>query len=185
MDIELSKEESDFCKGIALIFITLSHLPRVMGGGNALNPLGYFGVAVFLFLSGYGLRKSYDKVGLKGFWGKRIKRIIPPLCIITIAISIICYVLKDKRFNPIDIILGCVGLSNVINPVTWYIGLMWYCYLVYWICMKRRIRSELIIGGSILVLSVLFGNTSVNMWGLNAFSFSAGLYGAEKAKKDV
>ena len=40
--------------------------------------------------------------------------------------------------------------------------------------MKRRIRSELIIGGSILVLSVLFGNTSVNMWGLNAFSFSAG-----------
>lgn len=49
--------------------------------------------------------------------------------------------------------------------------------------MKRRIRSELIIGGSILVLSVLFGNTSVNMWGLNAFSFSAGLYGAEKAKK--
>lgn len=182
MDIELSKEESDFCKGIALIFITLSHLPRVMGG-DALNPLGYFGVAVFLFLSGYGLRKSYDKVGLKGFWGKRIKRIIPPLCIITIAISIICYVLKDKRFNPIDIILGCVGLSNVINPVTWYIGLMWYCYLVYWICMKRRIRSELIIGGSILVLSVLFGNTSVNMWGLNAFSFSAGLYGAEKAKK--
>ena len=49
--------------------------------------------------------------------------------------------------------------------------------------MKRRIRPELIIGGSILVLSVLFGNTSVNMWGLNAFSFSAGLYGAEKAKK--
>ena len=91
--------------------------------------------------------------------------------------------LKDKRFDPIDIILGCVGLSNVINPVTWYIGLMWYCYLVYWICMKRRIRPELIIGGSILVLSVLFGNTSVNMWGLNAFSFSAGLYGAEKAKK--
>lgn len=33
MDIELSKEESDFCKGIALIFITLPHLPRVMGGG--------------------------------------------------------------------------------------------------------------------------------------------------------
>lgn len=33
MDIELRKEESDFCKGIALIFIMLSHLPRVMGGG--------------------------------------------------------------------------------------------------------------------------------------------------------
>lgn len=49
--------------------------------------------------------------------------------------------------------------------------------------MKRKVRPELIISRSILVLSILFGNTSINMWGLDAFSFSAGLYGAEKAKK--
>lgn len=69
MGIELSKDESEFCKGIALIFVIVSHMPRVFGG-HFLNPLGYFGVAVFLFLSGYGLQKSYDKNRLQKFWEK-------------------------------------------------------------------------------------------------------------------
>lgn len=30
-----------------------------------------------------------------------------------------------------------------------------------------------------MALSILFGNTSINMWGLNAFSFSAGIFSAK------
>ena len=33
MGIELSKDESEFCKGIALIFVIVSHMPRVFGEG--------------------------------------------------------------------------------------------------------------------------------------------------------
>ena len=40
MDIELRKEESDFCKGVVLIFIILSHLPRVMG--ECIKSVGIF-----------------------------------------------------------------------------------------------------------------------------------------------
>ena len=49
MDIELRKEESDFCKGIALIFIMLSHLPRVMGGGKCIKSARIFWRCSFSF----------------------------------------------------------------------------------------------------------------------------------------
>ena len=31
MGIELSKEESEVCKGLALAFVIISHMPRVLG----------------------------------------------------------------------------------------------------------------------------------------------------------
>ena len=149
------------------------------GRGHFLNPLGYFGVAVFLFLSGYGLQKSYDKNRLQKFWEKRIRRIIPPLAIVTLMIVAVCKIMNKGEFKATDIVLSCLGLSNTVNPVTWYIGMMWYCYLLYYLCQMIGVGSELSICISIMALSILFGNTSINMWGLNAFNFSAGIFSAK------
>lgn len=66
--------------------------------------------------------------------GKRIRRIIPPLAIVTLMIVAVCKIMNKGEFKATDIVLSCLGLSNTVNPVTWYIGMMWYCYLLYYLC---------------------------------------------------
>ena len=129
---------------------------------------------------------------MKNFWRKRARKILPSLIIVTLLIVALCNCVLGKRFRFIDIILSCIGLSNTVNPVTWYIGLMWCCYFMYWICKRVNIQPEFPIGVSILLLSVIFGKTPINMWGLNSFSFSAGVLCAtyktskrERTNKDL
>ena len=182
--VMINKEQSNLYKGIALIFVIVSHLPRIFPGVNlsVLHPLGFLGVSIFLFLSGYGLQRSYCKNRLALFWRKRIIKIVPTAAVVTIGIVIICYVTGVKSFSLIEIILSCLGLSNAVNSVTWYLGMMWFCYFVFWASKKIGLNpywGGAILSGGILILSIVFGNTSINMWGLNIFSFSLGMIFAE------
>ena len=55
---ELNKNTTTSIKGLAIFIIILSHISGNLGI-RFLTPLGGIGVALFLFLSGYGLSKSY------------------------------------------------------------------------------------------------------------------------------
>ena len=71
----MTKEQSTFLKGIAVILVLVSHL---IGGGYNLRvftPFGGIGVALFLILSGYGMNESYYHSGLHSFWWKKVIRI--------------------------------------------------------------------------------------------------------------
>lgn len=65
-------------RGIMAVAIVLHHMSEKTHGGIAfpqLQHIGYLIVAVFFFLSGYGLTVSYSKKGIayfRGFWRKRI-----------------------------------------------------------------------------------------------------------------
>ena len=65
----ISKDSSTVMKGLAIIAVILSHLPRVINFPSfmksMLHPLGYLGVAVFLCLSGYGCAMSIICGGAK------------------------------------------------------------------------------------------------------------------------
>lgn len=65
----ISKDSSTVMKGLAVIAVILSHLPRVINFPgfieSMLHPLGYLGVAVFLCLSGYGCAMSIIRGGGK------------------------------------------------------------------------------------------------------------------------
>lgn len=111
------------------------------------------------------MQKSYDKNGLQKFEEIRIRRIIPLLTIVTLMIVPVCKIMNKGEFKAYtDIVLNCLGLSNTVNPVTWDIGMMWYCYLLYYLCQMIGVGSELPICISIMALSILLGNTSINMW---------------------
>lgn len=60
-DMSISKEESTFLKGWAIVLVILSHiLKRYLNiESNITDFMGTGGVALFLFLSGYGLYMSY------------------------------------------------------------------------------------------------------------------------------
>ena len=74
----LNRPLTNALRGMAVLLIVISHF---FGGGFEIRyftPLGGVGVAIFLFLSGYGLNESFIKKGLDGYWGKKILRIVIP-----------------------------------------------------------------------------------------------------------
>lgn len=68
-------------KGIAILIIIIHHVGVNSFFCNYFNPLGGIGVAMFLFLSGYGISESYKKNLLSHFWRKKISRILIPYLI--------------------------------------------------------------------------------------------------------
>ena len=68
---------TDSLRGIAILLDIAGAI-----GTNLCTPLGGIGVALFLFLSGYGLNESYKAHVLKLFWIKRITKVLLPYFII-------------------------------------------------------------------------------------------------------
>ena len=60
----ISKYDSQVLKGLAIYCVVLCHFMGTFGEGITLfTPLGGIGVSIFLFLSAYGLNKSYMSGG--------------------------------------------------------------------------------------------------------------------------
>ena len=119
--------------GIATIMILLGH--SVFYGDGFVNygflndfiTLGYSGVDIFLFLSGFGLVFSIQKNNKRTFWRHRINRLLPTcLCV---------------WFLYILIHIKSLSLMSFITPILmvylggyWYIGFLIIVYLFFpWI----------------------------------------------------
>ena len=59
-------------KGLAILMVILGHLNTEFYDWRFMQPFGSMGVALFLFISGYGLTKSFENKRLDGFFKKRI-----------------------------------------------------------------------------------------------------------------
>lgn len=110
--------------GIAMICIMLYHQTWVLNGFfmEWIHLLGYIGVEIFLFLSGFGLVHSLSKNNLNQFYRHRIKRILPACFvfgILKISLSFIPTMPKVSNF-----FLDLLGLSH------WYIYAIVIYYLV-------------------------------------------------------
>ena len=103
--------------------------------------LGWYGVAVFIFLSGYGLSRKYevrtnDHVPIASFikshWLKIVKLMIVPMILYAIVISII----NKQIFSPSQLILQLSLLGNIVSPtmiepgVFWFFGLIFQLYVI-------------------------------------------------------
>ena len=155
INLAIGRRQSNALRGLALIFVILSHIPKLYSEMNLsiFNPLGYIGVGIFLCLSGYGLQKSFEKYGLKDFGKKRIRRIIPALVVTTLMIVIIA-AFNGITFQSYQIVGSCLGFSDSVNPVTWYILMMWFCYIVFYILKKNKVRN--LMGGGVFFQLLFF-----------------------------
>lgn len=127
--IDLSKEDTLFLKGVAIILIILSHLNRCTGGGS-------IGVNLFLIVSGYGLYKSYLKNNNKDYWKKKLHKVYIPFVIA--GIFKVLYYVTHGNINPISIIFTLTGLDfNLIYDETmWYISYIFLEYLIFYLVKK-------------------------------------------------
>ena len=181
--------------GIAIILIMLFHLGSPALG--YLRPLfgmyGYWGVDIFVFLSGFGIAHALQKTetasSLLPFYKKRLIRIMPA-CIIS---ALLLLPIQHIPVRTVDTILRFSGLS------LWYIRAILFFYLLspfLWRIIKTNNSKSTfllftIVAASFLIIGIeispsgkykfLFDSTF--LWSLARFSvFVLGMFVAAGAK---
>lgn len=88
--IFFEKQLTDAIKGMAILLVITMHILPMLDTilphelVRFLTPTGGIGVAIFLYLSGFGLQESYNKNGLNKYWQKRIIKVVIPWIIFKI-----------------------------------------------------------------------------------------------------
>lgn len=148
-------------RGLAILIILVGHVGVSGFGCRLFNPWGGIGVAMFLFLSGYGLTESYKKNGLDSFGKKKALRIAIPYLLW------IPFYHIAMRVSP----LGCTQYQEII-PRYWFIEYLILMYLVFYIIFKY-IRKYALIVISLLGLFSFF--LLPNLQAEQSFSFACGI----------
>lgn len=121
----LSRDNTLWMQGVSALPIMLMHfVMQIDGYPRILNILGSIGVAVFLFVSGYGLNESYKAHGIKGFWRKRLVRVILPCWAV--------YLLQLPYREHFDAGALLHNLTFTGSDL-WFVDCILRWYLVYWI----------------------------------------------------
>jgi len=148
-------------KGIAILIIIAHHVGVNGYFCSYFNPLGGIGVAMFLFLSGYGLSESYKINKLHHFWKKKFLRIIIP------------YLLWIPLYHIAMhySILGSPQHLEII-PRFWFIEYLLIMYAAFYFLfpLKRGLAIT-----SILLMSVALFFICNNLRAEQCFSFWAGV----------
>lgn len=191
-DDYLGLESSKALRGIMAVAIIFHHISEKAQGGVLfpfLVHLGYLIVAVFFFLSGYGLFLSYNKKGedyLKEFWKSRILSLVVIYLLFTAGYTIWSFV-RGNQLTAIDILKSFVnGEPIAIN--SWYITVQILLYIVFWISFKIKTKNVNI---NILFVTILTGILCVafrlagysSIWYLSNFAFPFGMVWAKNKEK--
>lgn len=96
------------------------------------------GMNLFLFLSGYGLFKSYMKNGFQGYWGKKVSKILVPYWSFQIFWFLYYICARGKTFNVISTFSSIIGLNpnNIFDGSMWYISNLFFWYTIFYISLK-------------------------------------------------
>ncbi|QIL46623.1 acyltransferase [Vagococcus coleopterorum] len=109
----------DGLRALAIIFVLIYHfkIPFFTGG--------FIGVDIFFVLSGYLITskllsewRSHQKIDLKRFWVKRVRRLIPAVAVLLAVVLLVCFFLYPKVFEKswLDGVASFFYVSN-----WWYI----------------------------------------------------------------
>ena len=118
----ISFNASSALKGLAILLVLICHIGNLYT--NLFTPLGGVGVAIFLFLSGYGVSASYDKKGIKFFWLKKTIKIFVPFVFVQGVYWIISYWLHENTTT-------FFGFFE--HPLIWYLEYLFLCYAVFYL----------------------------------------------------
>ena len=133
MNLYLSKDNSALLKGFAIILILLGHL--------GIAPTAYYGVAIFLIVSGYGLYISFEKNGLNCFFRKRLFKVLIPYWIVTILWILIDYILELNVYSKKELLFSFLGFFNKIDVTMWFISFIIFWYVCFWATFRISKRK--------------------------------------------
>lgn len=169
--LKLDISTTNSLRGLSILIIVIFHVILYYGISPLFNLPGSVAVAVFLFLSGYGVNESWKKRGLKHFWLKKLRRIILPYYLLLLVKAAV-----TGQFSWHDFLLDI----TFIHSSYWFIEYLVRCYLVFWLARKFFSRHT-------SVVFILFGLLSLNLFmqleAEQSFSFFAGMLVSDHIEK--
>lgn len=190
----LPKKTSDSLKGLLQLVIILSHLSFVVEGNlffNIANRLGTSAVALFLFISGYGLTYSFKhKPGyLEGFGRHRLWAILYPFLAILGSYILFTTIRTGTLFNPLVSLKNLVLYGGTTLPNSWFVYALLLFYIFFYLSFKL-LRTP---GRALALLTLLVGlfvcyaiyQGWARAWWITAFAFISGCYVAEYYRSGV
>lgn len=131
-------EETTKLKDCLAILILLHHIFEFMDCAAVVYPvrLGHCFVAMFFFISGYGLRKSLVSKDnyLKGFLYRRILKTYSPFAVATV-LYVVARNAVGIRYSIVEIFKSLVGLYTIVN-FSWFIFEIIILYIMFYISYK-------------------------------------------------
>ena len=132
--LSLEQRQTQILKGIAILFVLVGHYYRyanINSSFSFLRSIGYFGAALFAFLSGYGIHTSYKNRGFyKGWLFKRIIKIYIPFLLCN-TVSLLVY---GSCYGGKPILFRIMGGTD--DFVMWYVPFIIAFYLIYFVSIK-------------------------------------------------
>lgn len=149
----LSISTGSILRGLFAIVVVLHHISKSIDTQWMMWPfrrVGYLAVAVFFFLSGYGLQKSYlNSENYKNkFLRKRLPKILIPYALTTV-LYWIAYTLSGEAYSVKDIFTGILKGQPIVG-FSWYILGICYFYVAYGLIMhlcKQKYSSMILCAG--------------------------------------
>lgn len=182
----LSKDNTDCLKGIFSVFVVICHMRgRILTLNDTLlgalcTAMGYLSVAIFFFVSGYGLMASYQKKGKQYIEHFGRTRILPFYMVILLAVAIYAvYELAIGEYFTISDLIKSITFGNVIIKNGWYLQAALVLYIFFWVVFKylSQLRMQLsailfcCIGYILLCIALNMGT----YWYESVFCFFLGL----------
>lgn len=180
-DDTLSSLQTNQLKGFAILLILFNHLcyyteplPSLYG---IWSEAGMVGVALFLIFSGYGLSISMQNKGIKGFFLKRVSRILIPIVFALGLLLILKILLEGVEQNILLEIPRILFSMQSLDRKTWFIIfiLFWYCllYLTFKFGLSNQHKLIFLFLISLALISI---PETMSLAKVNAFSFPFGCW---------
>lgn len=174
MTFLLTKNTTNALKCIAAIMVMLHHYSQrvcAIGDSDLLvykllsNYAGYIGVALFFFLSGYGLMESEQNshLNLYSFFKRRFLKVYLPVLLVTTLWMLASQFLGDtSQFYSTGspnmwgrVLYACNLFVGFGDPVLWFIEVLIVLYISFYIFSCIYLRDKRL-GLSFLALSTVF-----------------------------
>lgn len=181
-DNYFSMKQTNWLRGLAIIGIAYSHYMVRLDINNKylwqIGFLGVFGVAIFLFLSGYSAMISFNNKPnyLKGYIPKRLTRLYVPFIISFVIYSIVLLLTgyKFTLFNVVDIFI--LSLPSTLN---WYLKVQLALYILFYVYTKfiRKQNILLLVTYLSCFIYMIIGITTgiENFWYESCYMFPLGM----------
>ncbi len=156
----LDRDVTMSMRGLAAVGVILHHISQeevfqTAGEIRIFLNAGYMYVAIFFFLSGYGLLKSYDsKPGyMDGFLKKRL-----PVIVIPFYVSIVFYgiynIISGNHLEPLQWVTNIIGIT-MMNEYAWFPIILTILYIAFYLIFKRnRSRTRKLVYMLIVILAL-------------------------------
>jgi len=145
--------------GLAALWIIIFHFyqPILPNAGlissleDFIKSIGYFGVELFIFVSGFGCAYALSKENALSFWKKRIKKLAIPVLLLGVVQGI------EYKWGIEEFVLNVSGttfFTRDIYSFIWFVTAIavFYFFAPFYIILYNRVRSGVIFTFAALII---------------------------------